>query len=86
MSWVNSNESSDEVLQRLRGALIDEIGATRLYDDLIKAFPKYKRELKEIKDDEINHQGVLLRLILMVDPTQTEFFNAGLDNQEAIMG
>ena len=33
MSWVNS-ESAGKAIQKLRGALIDEIGATRLYREL----------------------------------------------------
>ena len=81
MSWVNSDIGKGDAIQQLRGALIDEISATRLYDDLIKAFPKYADTLEEIKGDEINHQGRLLSLILKIDPKQMDKFNEGLEQK-----
>lgn len=81
MSWVNS-ESNGPAIQKLRGALIDEIGATRLYDELAKEFPEYESILQEIKEDEINHQGRLINLIMKIDPSQLIFFNKGLDQQD----
>lgn len=82
MSWVNSDIGKGDAIQQLRGALIDEISATRLYDDLIKAFPKYADTLEEIKSDEINHQGRLLNIIMEIDPTQLKPFNEGMDQKD----
>lgn len=81
MSWVNS-ESCGKAIQKLRGALIDEIGATRLYDELSEELPEYKDILQEIKTDEINHQGRLMDLIMKLDSTQVEAFNKGLEQKD----
>lgn len=81
MSWVSSSEGTS-ALQRLRGALIDEIGATRLYDELSEAFPEHKEVLQEIKRDEINHQGRLIAIIMKLDDSQLEPFNNGLEQKE----
>lgn len=80
MSLVNS-ESRGSALQKLRGALIDEIGATRLYDELIEAIPQFEKELTEIKNDEINHQGRLVDMIMKLDTSQMEAFNKGLEQK-----
>lgn len=80
MSLVNS-ESRGSALQKLRGALIDEIGATRLYDELIEAIPQFEKELTEIKNDEINHQGRLVNMIMKLDTAQLEAFNKGLEQK-----
>lgn len=66
----------------LRQALKDEIEATGVYDSLIKAFPQYKNEILEIRNDEINHQGRLMDMILEVDKTQTRPFEKGLEHKE----
>ena len=81
MSWVSSSEGTSAI-QRLRGALIDEIGATRLYDELSEAFPEHKEVLQEIKRDEINHQGRLMAIIMKLDDSQLEPFNNGLEQKE----
>lgn len=81
MSLVNS-ESHGKAIQKLRGALIDELGATRLYEDLIEEIPQFEKELTEIKNDEINHQGRLVNLIMKLDPTQLTEFNKGLDQED----
>ena len=82
MSLVNSQTGKGSALQQLRGALIDEIGATRLYDDLIEAFPQHREVLEEIKNDEVNHQGRLMELIMKEDPSQLEPFNKGLEQED----
>lgn len=81
MSWVNS-ESEGSAIQKLRGALIDEISATRLYDELAEELPEHKDVLQEIKNDEVNHQGRLMELIMKLDPSQMESFNKGLDQKD----
>ena len=81
MSWVNS-ESKGKAIQKLRGALIDEIGATRLYDELSEEIPEYKEILQEIKNDEVNHQGWLIEMIMKLDPSQMDSFNAGLEQKD----
>lgn len=81
MSWVNS-ESKGKAIQKLRGALIDEIGATRLYDELSEEIPEYKEILQEIKNDEVNHQGRLIEIIMKLDPSQMDSFNAGLSQKD----
>ena len=81
MSWVNS-ESEGKAIQKLRGALLDEIGATRLYDELSEEIPEYKEILQEIKNDEVNHQGRLIEIIMKLDPSQMDSFNAGLSQKD----
>ena len=81
MSWVNS-ESEGKAIQKLRCALIDEIGATRLYDELSEEIPEYKEILQEIKNDEVNHQGRLIEIIMRLDPSQMDSFNAGLSQKD----
>lgn len=81
MSWVNS-ESKGSAIQKLRGALIDEISATRLYDELAEELPEHKDVLQEIKNDEVNHQGRLMELIMKLDPSQMESFNKGLEQKD----
>lgn len=81
MSWVNS-ESAGKAIQKLRGALIDEIGATRLYDELAEELPGFKDILQEIKNDEVNHQGRLMNIIMKLDPSQMESFNKGLEQKD----
>ena len=66
----------------LRQALKDEIEATGVYDSLIKAFPQYKNEILEIRNDEINHQVRLIDMILEVDKTQTRPFKNGRAHKE----
>ena len=81
MSWVNS-ESKGKAIQKLRGALIDEIGATRLYDELSEEIPECKEILQEIKNDEVNHQGRLIEMIMKLDPSQMDSVNAGLEQKD----
>lgn len=81
MSWVNS-ESKGSAIQKLRGALIDEISATRLYDELAEGLPEHKDVLQEIKNDEVNHQGRLMELIMKLDPSQMKSFNKGLEQKD----
>lgn len=82
MSWVNSESAGSKAIQKLRGALIDEIGATRLYDELAEELPEFKDILQEIKNDEVNHQGRLMNIIMKLDPSQMESFNKGLEQKD----
>lgn len=82
MSWVTSDRTcSKKALSMLRGALIDEISATDLYDELASLIPEDAEVLQEIKKDEINHQGRLMSLIMKYDPGQLESFNKGLEQE-----
>ena len=73
----------NEFLLHMREALQEELDATNTYDALIaKAPDKYKHILEEIKMDEVNHQGRLLNIILHIDPSELERFNAGLAQEE----
>ena len=85
MSWVNS-ESKGKAIQKLRGALIDEIGATRLYDELSEEIPECKEILQEIKNDEVNHQGRLIEMmtgtVLFLTGSLMNSFNAGLEQKD----
>ena len=87
MALVNSNVAAENpnatAVQMLRGALMDELSATNLYDELAKEIPKYADILEEIKHDEINHQGRLMQIILEIDPSQLEYFKAGMNQEEA---
>lgn len=72
-----------ELLPALRHAFMDEVAATDLYDRMIRQYPEYKEQLTEIRNDEINHQGKLLRLILQIQgDEQLEKFNEGLSGEE----
>lgn len=85
MSWVNSDRTQEEdPVSMLRGALIDEIGATDLYDKLIRLIPNYKDKLTEIRNDELNHQGILIGLMLDLAPSQATLFEKGLNGEEAV--
>lgn len=73
----------NEYLLKLRDALREELDATNTYDKLLAiADESDKAVIEEIKKDEINHQGRLLQLILKLDPSALEPFNAGLDQEE----
>ena len=85
MGLLQSNVAAENInataIQMLRGALMDELGATNLYEELAKEIPQYKDVFEEIRQDEIHHQGRLLNLILTLDPSQEEKFKEGV-NQE----
>lgn len=66
----------------LRGALADELSATNLYEKLIDLLPDYRDVLEEIRNDEINHQGRLMQLILEIDPSQIEYFEKGMKQED----
>ena len=71
------------VINRLRGALADEISATNLYEELLNDLPEeFRPDLEEIRSDELNHQGRLLDLIMKLDKTQLEPFNKGLEHED----
>ena len=86
MALVQSNVAAENVnasaIQMLRGALMDELSATNLYEELAKEIPKYADILNEIKMDEINHQGRLMQMIMEIDPSQLEKFRAGMNQEE----
>lgn len=82
-SDVSNEKGYKEAIQLLRGALVDELSATNLYEKLMDLIPQYADILNEIKNDEINHQGRLLALILSLGgESQLEHFNSGLDQKE----
>lgn len=66
----------------LRGALSDELSATNLYEKLMDLLPDYRDILEEIRNDEINHQGRLMQLILEIDPSQIEYFEKGMKQED----
>jgi len=73
----------NEFLLKLRDALREELDATNTYDKLLCCAPaEYHDVIEEIKKDEINHQGRLLDLIMKVEPSAMEPFNAGLKQEE----
>ena len=73
----------NELVIHLRDALREELDATNTYDKLLACAPaEVKPIIEEIKQDEINHQGRLLALILKVDPSQLDYFNKGLEQEE----
>ena len=86
MALVQSNVAADNheatAIQMLRGALMDELSATNLYEELAREIPKYADILNEIKMDEINHQGRLMQMIMEIDPSQLEKFRAGMNQEE----
>ena len=43
---------------------------------------EYLKEALEIKEDEINHSGRLLDLIMKLDPAEVSSFNKGLEQSE----
>ena len=44
--------------------------------------PGFKDILQEIKNDEVNHQGRLMNIIMKLDPSQMESFNKGLEQKD----
>lgn len=73
----------NEFVRKLRDALREELDATNTYDKLLECAPaSCSAIIEEIKKDEINHQGRLLALILKVDPSQLDYFNKGLEQEE----
>lgn len=73
----------NEFIIHLRDALREELDATNTYDKLLEHAPaEMKPIIEEIKQDEINHQGRLLALILKTDPSQMDPFNKGLGQEE----
>lgn len=71
-----------EFIIKLRDALREELDATNTYDVLRASCPEdYKYIIDEIKKDEINHTGRLLDLLLVLDPSQLEPFNEGLEQK-----
>lgn len=74
--------STEEFVMKLRDGLREELDATNTYDELLQCAPEeVKPILEEIKEDEINHQGRLLSLILKLDPSQLDPFNKGLGQE-----
>lgn len=70
---------NNEYVIKLRDALREELDATNTYARLLDVVPTgYKSVIEEIRQDEINHQGRLLDLILKSDPTMMDSFNEGL--------
>ena len=73
----------NEYLIKLRDALREELDATNTYDKLLAMAPeKDKAIIEEIKEDEVNHQGRLLDLIIRQSPDEMEIFNNGLQQKE----
>ena len=85
MSMVNTDPASNGErcpVQLVGGALQDEFGATALFDKLAQLIPEHAKDFEEIRNDELNHQGKLLKMIMDFDPTQMEPFNKGLSDKE----
>lgn len=73
----------NEFLVQLRDALREELDATNTYTKLLACAPaEYKSNIEEVMHDEINHQGRLLDIIMKVDPSQIDYFNKGLEQEE----
>ena len=73
----------NEYLIKLGDALREELDATNTYDKLLAMAPeKDKAIIEEIKEDEVNHQGRLLDLIIRQSPDEMEIFNNGLQQKE----
>ena len=73
----------NEFVRKLRDALREELDATNTYDKLLECAPaSCSAIIEEIKKDEINHQGRLVKLLMEIDPSQMEPFNNGLEQKE----
>lgn len=73
----------NEFVIKLRDALCEELDAANTYDKLLECAPAdAKAIIEEIKNDEINHQGRLLAMLLKTDPSQLDSFNKGLGQQD----
>lgn len=84
MSLVNTDKPDENLVQSLRGLLIDEISATRAYESLILACEdsRIRAILEEIQKDEENHQGRLFALIMELAPDMEEPFKKGTEQKE----
>lgn len=73
----------NDFIVHLRDALREELDATNTYDKLLAHAPaEVKPIIEEIKNDEINHQGRLVALLMKLDPSQLESFNKGLGQED----
>ena len=79
---MNTTNMPCNKLQALREAMREEMDATNTYEQLKELIPEYAKVFDEIKEDEINHSGRLLDLIMKLDPTEVSPFNKGLEQSE----
>lgn len=79
---MNDSNTPQSKVQALREAMREEMDATNTYDQLKELIPEYADIFEEIKQDEVNHTGRLLDLIMKLDPSEMESFNKGLEQED----
>lgn len=79
---MNISNMPQNKIQALREAMREEMDATNTYDQLKELIPEYANVFEEIKNDEVNHSGRLLDLLMKLDPSEVEPFNKGLEQEE----
>lgn len=81
--------SVNDIVRALRGAHADELSATNLYSKIIDAlkymngFDEVISKIEEIKNDELNHQGVLMQLVAQLSANELESILKGFNGEES---
>ncbi|MDR2866253.1 MAG: demethoxyubiquinone hydroxylase family protein [Methanomassiliicoccaceae archaeon] len=76
---VNRKMTKQELAQAIRLDLAGELEAIFLYDSHAEATddPLAKKVLQDIRDEEKQHMGELLTLLIYLDPAEKELFDHG---------
>lgn len=96
MALINSSDNQEVVdvmndshaIRLLQGLLADESGAAALYSKIIDSFEgriaqkEIVKRLKEIRNDELNHAGSLLKCISLLSPDDMVQYDKGYDGDE----
>ncbi|WP_026476108.1 demethoxyubiquinone hydroxylase family protein [Alkaliphilus transvaalensis] len=79
--------SKEELIQAVRMDIAGELEAIFLYDAHAKATedPRAKKILEDIRDEEKAHVGELMELLKILDPTEGEFFEEGVQEVRELM-
>lgn len=76
-------KDSQHLVRLLHVLISEESKATEQYDQVINAlgndYEDVKKALLEIRNDELNHTGILLNLISKLDPAAAEAMLEGIN-------
>lgn len=81
--------SVNDIVRALRGAHADELSATNLYSKIVDAlrymngYDDVIAKIEEIKNDELNHQGVLMQLVAQLSANELENILKGFNGEES---
>lgn len=79
-------KDSQHLVRLIHVLISEESKATEQYDQVIEAiddrFALVSEKLKEIRNDELNHTGILLNLISHLDPEAARAMLEGINESE----